>query len=144
MTTADMAMRMDPAYGAISKRFHETQMNSPTHSRGSAMPAIQTPAVILAKRFGGGITLAGAAGGRPLVDRRSGRDRSESVNSEDGWVCVRSRDDGEHPHLYSRFGHARRCKRIRIRLVPQKDWAVNRPTVGHCTGGFGRRAVCLQ
>ena len=23
MTTADMAMRMDPAYGAISKRFHE-------------------------------------------------------------------------------------------------------------------------
>ena len=23
MTTADMAMRMDPVYGAISRRFHE-------------------------------------------------------------------------------------------------------------------------
>ena len=91
------------------------------------------------------IALAGpGAGGRPLVDRRSGRDRSESGNSEDGWVCVRSRDDvREHPHLYSAV---RTCEAVqtgaRIRLVPQKDWAVNRPDrLATVLEALGRRAV---
>ena len=35
MFTADMAMRMDPIYGPISKRFHENpRKSSPTPLRG--------------------------------------------------------------------------------------------------------------
>ena len=134
MTTADMAMRMDPAYGAISKRFHEnpdefadafarawfklTHRDMGPHSRylGKEVPAEEllwqdpVPAV-----------------DHPLIDEadatalkaeilKTGVSVSDLVTT--AWASASTFRGSD-----MRGG----ANGARIRLAPQKDWAVNRP-----------------
>ena len=76
MTTADMALRMDPIYEPISRRFHENPEEfADVYARGlvQAAPPRHGPGVALPRPRGAerGAHLAGpGASGRPRADRR--------------------------------------------------------------------------
>ncbi|MFV0335095.1 MAG: catalase/peroxidase HPI [Tropicimonas sp.] len=134
MTTADMAMRMDPVYGPISKRFHENpaafadafarawfklthrDMGPKSRYLGAEVPAEdliwQDPL---------------PAAGHPLVDAAdiaalkgqiaaTGLSVAELVFT--AWASASTYRDSD-----KRGG----ANGARIRLAPQKDWAANRP-----------------
>ena len=86
MLTTDLALRIDPVYGPISKRFHENpdqladafaqglvQAAAPRHGAGLALP----------RPVGSGAAaLAGPGpGGRPRADRRARHRRAEGARS---------------------------------------------------------------
>ena len=85
MLTTDLALRFDPEYEKISRRFYETrrvrrrvrpgvvQADPPRHGPGRALPGLGGA--------GGGAVVAGpAAEGRPRTDRRRRRDSAQGTD----------------------------------------------------------------
>ena len=135
MTTADMAMRMDPIYGPISRRFHEhPEEFADAFARAwfKLTHRDMGPRVALSRPGGprGRAGLAGPrAGGRSRPDR-CGRHRG--AQGERSWPrgCRSrrsSRPPGRRPSTFRGSDKRGGANGARIRLAPQKDWEVNQP-----------------
>jgi catalase-peroxidase len=134
MTTADMAMRMDPIYGPISKRFHENpeefaeafarawfklthrDMGPKSRYLGKEVPAEDLiwmdpiPAV--------DHDLIGAEDVAALKQQIAATGLSVSELVSTAWASAAT---------YRGSDHRGGANGARIRLSPQKDWAVNQP-----------------
>lgn len=134
MTTADMAMRMDPIYGPISKRYHENpdqfakafahawfklthrDMGPKTRYLGDEVPANdliwQDPIPACDHDV---INEADVASLKEQI-MASGLSVSELVQT--AWASAST---------YRGSDHRGGANGARVRLAPQKDWAVNQP-----------------
>ncbi len=134
MTTADMAMRMDPIYGPISKRFHENpdqfadafarawfklthrDMGPKSRYLGAEVPAEDliwqdpVPAV-----------------GHKLVDEKDVKELKKQIL--DSGLTIPELVSTAWASASTFRGSDKRggANGARIRLSPQKDWAVNQP-----------------
>jgi len=132
MTTADMAMRMDPVYGPISKRFHEnpeefadafarawfklTHRDMGPKARYLG-PDVPSEALIWQDPVPTGATLSDAdVTELKSAIMASGLSVSDLVRT--AWASAST-----YRHSDKRGG----ANGARIRLAPQKDWAVNQP-----------------
>jgi len=132
MTTADMAMRMDPVYGPISKRFHEnpeefadafarawfklTHRDMGPRARYLG-PDVPSEALIWQDPVPTGATLSDAdVTELKSAIMASGLSVSDLVRT--AWASAST-----YRHSDKRGG----ANGARIRLAPQKDWAVNQP-----------------
>ena len=135
MLTTDLALRMDPIYGPIAKRFHENpdqladafaqglvQAAAPRHgpasratsARGSPEPQLwQDPVPAVDHELIGDADVAALKAQDPR--RRACRSRSWSSTAWASAASFRGTD--------KRGG----ANGARIRLAPQKDWEVNEP-----------------
>jgi len=132
MTTADMAMRMDPVYGPISKRFHENpeefadafarawfklthrDMGPKARYLGPDVPSEE---LIWQDPVPTGATLSDAdVTELKSAIMASGLSVSDLVRT--AWASAST-----YRHSDKRGG----ANGARIRLAPQKDWAVNQP-----------------
>merc|ERR1711916_367356 len=153
MTTADMSMRFDPIYGPISKRYHENpdefaeafarawyklthrDMGPKTRYLGDEVPAEdliwQDPVPACDHDL---ISDADVAELKSQI-MASGLSVSELVQT--AWASAST---------YRGSDHRGGANGARIRLSPQKDWAVNQPkqltkvleTLEGVQGGFGK------
>jgi catalase-peroxidase len=133
MFTTDLALKMDPAYNKISKRFLENpkEFEMPSPRPGSSSPTAtwdRSP-----------VTSALKCQRKPLIwqDPLPAVDH-ELVNEQD-IARSRRRSSPRVSHLATRLHRlglglhlprqrqARRCQWARIRLAPQKDWAGEQP-----------------
>ncbi|MDG2340636.1 MAG: catalase-peroxidase, partial [Paracoccaceae bacterium] len=134
MTTADMAMRMDPIYGPISKRYHENpdqfakafahawfklthrDMGPKTRYLGDEVPANdlvwQDPI---------------PACDHDLINDTDMAALKEQIMSSGLTVSELVQTAWASASTYRGSDHRGGANGARIRLAPQKDWAVNQP-----------------
>ena len=136
MLTSDLALRVDPAYEKISRRFYENPEEFAdafarawfklTHrDMGSARPLPRTGGA------GRGAAVAGpAAGRRPRADRRRRRRSALKQQVLDSGLTTAQLVATTWAAASSFRGSDKRggVNGARIRLAPQKDWEVNNPT----------------
>ena len=134
MTTADMAMRMDPIYGPISKRFHENpdevrrclcprlvQTDPPRYGprAGYIGPEVPDRRTALAGQCPGrGSRSGGRCGRRDLKAKIAATGLSVGELVVTAWASASTFRGSD-----KRGG----ANGARIRLAPQKDWDVNEP-----------------
>ena len=135
MTTADMAMKVDPdlpedleavpqAPGSVGRRVRAgvVQADAPRHGSALALPRRARPE--------GGAALAGShPRGQSPADRREGHRGAQGEDPRLGAVHLRSssRPPGRRPPPSAAPTSAAGRTAARIRLAPQKNWEVNQP-----------------
>jgi len=133
MTTADMAMRMDPIYGPISKRFHAdpeafadafarawfklTHRDMGPRSRYKG-PEVPTEDLIWQDPIPASETKLSEADVKALKAKVLGSGLSVSDLVKTAWASAST---------YRGSDHRGGANGARIRLAPQKDWAANEP-----------------
>jgi len=133
MTTADMAMRMDPIYGPISKRFHadpeafadafarawfkltHRDMGPRSRYKGPEVPAED---LIWQDPIPASETKLSEADVKALKAKVLGSGLSVSDLVKTAWASAST---------YRGSDHRGGANGARIRLAPQKDWAANEP-----------------
>ena len=133
MTTADMALQMDPEFRKISEKFrndHEAFKDAFARAWFKLTHRDMGPEGPLPRPGspGGGPDLAGSGPGRHhavrrATSRRSRRRSSMPASPSASW----SRPPGRRPRPIRKSDHRGGANGARIRLAPQKDWAVNEP-----------------
>ena len=135
MLTTDLALRFDPAYEKISRRFHENPQEFADAFAKAWFKLTHRDMGPIARYLGPGGSEGAAAvagpgpRGRSRTDRREGHRRAQERRS--------SRRDCPISQLVSTAWASASTFRgtdkrggangARIRLAPQKDWAVNNP-----------------
>ena len=134
MTTTDMALRMDPAYEPISRRFHE----NPDEFADAFARAwfklthrdMGPKSRYLGARSRRGSDLAGPdPGGRPRADRRRRHRRRSRPSILASGLSISELVSTAWASASTFRGSDKRggANGARIRLAPQKDWEVNQP-----------------
>ena len=134
MLTTDLALRIDPVYGPIAKRFHENPdelADAFAKAWYKLLHRDMGPVVALSRPVGSGAAAVAGPGprGRPSTDqatrtsprsraRSSPRDCPSPSSSRTAWAAAASFRGTD-----KRGG----ANGARIRLAPQKDWEVNDP-----------------
>jgi catalase-peroxidase len=131
MLTTDLALRFDPAYEKISRRFHETRRSSPTPS--PRLVQADAPRHGPAPRYLGPKCRRRADLAGPGPRRRPPADRRADIAALKAKILASGLSVSElvaPPGLGPTFrGSDKRggANGARIRLAPQKDWEVNQP-----------------